>query len=148
MYSLEEIDEVKTKILKYVLYKKRTEREIRQKFSETSSELLDDAIEYLKEAGYINDNDYIKRSIQEYMALKSLSVKELIYKLQAKGIAKSDIENYVSEHKEELVEYEIRSATKLIQKKQSTMEEEQIRNYLYSKGYMDETIKLAYEELS
>ena len=50
MYSLEELDDLKTKILKYVLYKKRTEREIRQKFSNEDEEMLDDAISYLKEA--------------------------------------------------------------------------------------------------
>lgn len=146
MYSAEELDELKTKILKYVLYKKRTEREIRQKFSEASSELLEDAIEYLKEAGYISDEDYVNRSIREYTALKNLSVKEVIYKLQTKGIAKSTIEDYVSKHKEELVEYEIQSASNIIRKKKLSMEQEEIESYLYKKGYMEETIKLACEE--
>lgn len=146
MYSAEELDELKTKILKYVLYKKRTEREIRQKFSEASSELLEDAIEYLKEAGYISDEDYVNRSIREYTALKNLSVKEVIYKLQTKGIAKSTIEDYVSKHKEELVEYETQSASNIIRKKKLSMEQEEIESYLYKKGYMEETIKLACEE--
>lgn len=147
MYSLEEMDQLKTKILKYVMYKKRTEKEIRQKFSDTSSELLEDVIEYLKEAGYISDKDYVNRSIREYMALKNLSVKELTYKLQAKGITKSTIEDYISEHKEELVEYEMKSAKNIIIKKQNSLEKEEIENYLYKKGYLSETVKLAYEEL-
>ena len=50
MYSIEELDALKTKILKYVLYKKRTEKEIRQKFSEADENMLEDAISYLKEA--------------------------------------------------------------------------------------------------
>jgi len=146
MYSVEEFDELKTKILKYVLYKKRTEKEIRQKFEASSSEMLDDAIEYLKEAGYISDEDYIERSIKEFMALKNLSVKELVYKLQAKGISKSLIEDYVSNHKEDLVEYEIKSARNIINKKQTSMEKEAIEDYLYKKGYISDTIKLAFEE--
>ena len=145
MYSLEEFDSLKTKILKYVLYKKRTEAEIRQKFSENSSDILDDAIEYLKEAGYISDEDYIERSIREYMALKNMSIRELTYKLQSKGIQKSQIEEYVSNHKEELVEYEIQSAKNIFRKKAS-QEKEEIENYLYKKGYISETIKLAKEE--
>lgn len=147
MYSLEEMDELKTKILKYVLYKKRTEKEIRQKFSDASSELLEDAIEYLKETGYISDEEYVNRSIREYIALKNLSIKELVYKLQSKGIAKTTIEDYISAHKEELIEYEIKSAYNIIVKKQNSLDKEEIENYLYKKGYMNETIKLAYEEL-
>lgn len=146
MYSVEEFDELKTKILKYVLYKKRTEKEIRQKFIDSSSEMLDDAIEYLKEAGYISDQDYIERSIREFIALKNLSIKELVYKLQSKGISKSLIEDYITNHKEELVEYEIKSAQNIINKKQSGMDQEGIENYLYKKGYISETVKLAFEE--
>ena len=145
MYSANEFDSLKTKILKYVLYKKRTEAEIRQKFSENSSDILDDAIEYLKEAGYISDEDYIERSIREYMALKNMSIRELTYKLQSKGIQKSQIEEYVSNHKEELVEYEIQSARNIFRKKAS-QEKEETENYLYKKGYISETIKLAKEE--
>ena len=146
MYSIEEFDEVKQKILKYVLYKKRSEYEIRQKFSSIDENMLDDAIEYLKEAGYISDENYIERSINEFMALKNLSIKELVYKLQAKGISKSIIEDYISDHKEELTNYEIESARRIIYKKESQMEKEEIENYLYKKGYMSETIKLAFEE--
>ena len=32
MYTVEEFDKEKTKVLKYVLYKKRSENEIRKKF--------------------------------------------------------------------------------------------------------------------
>ena len=42
MYTIEEFDAVKTKVLKYVLYKKRTEREVRQKFeSSIEEDILD-----------------------------------------------------------------------------------------------------------
>ena len=49
-YNIEEFDSAKTRILKYVLYKKRTEREVRIKFSSIySEELLDNVIDNLKE---------------------------------------------------------------------------------------------------
>ena len=58
MYSVEEFDSAKTKVLKYILYKRRTEHEVRQKFSNImQEELLDDVIEYLKEANYIDDKE-------------------------------------------------------------------------------------------
>ena len=49
MYTIEEFDKEKTRILKYILYKKRTEQEIRRKYSkEIEENLLEDIIEYLK----------------------------------------------------------------------------------------------------
>lgn len=146
MYSIEEIDNLKTKILKYVLYKKRTEKEIRQKYAEYEGELLDDAIDYLKEAGYINDTEYIERSMKEFMALKNLSIKELVFKLKSKGAPNYIIEDYVFSHKEELENFEIQSAKNIILKKQKSMEKEEIEDYLHKKGYISENIQLAYEE--
>ena len=56
MYTIEEFDNAKTKVLKYILYKKRSEQEVKQKFSNVmEEELLEDVIDYLKEANYIND---------------------------------------------------------------------------------------------
>jgi SOS response regulatory protein OraA/RecX len=57
--EIEEFDELKSKVLKYVLYKKRTEAEIRQKFEQNTGNNLENVIEYLKEADYINDAKYI-----------------------------------------------------------------------------------------
>ena len=146
MEDIEEFDKLKTKVLKYILYKKRTEREIKQKFSSENALELEKVIEYLKEVGYINDEEYIERSIQEFINLKNLSVKELAYKLLSKGIKKDDLENYISNHKEKLAEYELNSAKNIIIKKQSQIEENEIRNILRKKGYIEEIIKLAFEE--
>ena len=49
MSYLEEFDKLKTKVLKYIMFKKRTEQEIRHKFKEDAGELLDEVIEDLKE---------------------------------------------------------------------------------------------------
>ena len=49
MNYIEEFDLVKTKVLKYILFKKRTEQEIRLKFKDESLEILDEVIEELKE---------------------------------------------------------------------------------------------------
>ncbi len=141
--EIEEYDNLKTKVLKYVLYKKRTEQEVRQKFAENTGNMLEDVIEYLKQEKYIDDNNYIKRSVDEYIALKNLSIKELTYKLYTKGLSKNLIDDYVCKNKEKLLEYEIRSATNIINKKNSTMEEIELKQFLMKKGYMLETIDIA-----
>lgn len=146
MYTIEEFDKEKTKILKYILYKKRTEQEIRKKFSSTMDEnILEDAIEYLKEAKYIDDHEFIEKTINNYIAIKNLSLKEIQYKLIAKGIDKNDIEDYLYQNKEELEQYEIKSAENILYKKSISMELEEIKQYLLKKGYKLENINKAME---
>ena len=147
MYSAEDFDNAKMRILKYIMFKKRSEYEIRNKFSNTFElEILEDAIDYLKEAGYINDKEYIERFVNEYKALKNRSIKELKYKLISKGIDKNLQDDYFYNNKEELNEYEIKSATNIILKKKAAMDKEQIKQYLYKKGYKSENINTALEE--
>ena len=140
-YTIEEFDKAKTKVMNYIMYKKRTEYEVKNKFSKTLEEnLLNDIIEYVKEAGYLSDENYIERAVAEYMAIKNLSQKEISYKLYSKGIDKNLIEDYFSSHREELEEYELKSATAIFTKKINTMEEEEIKNYLRKKGYREDII--------
>ena len=147
MYTIEEFDKGKTKILKYILYKKRSENEVRRKFAkELDENMLEDIIEYLKEAKYINDNDYIRRTVNNFIILKNLSIKELKYKLLAKCLNKNDIEDYIYENKEELEEYEIKSISNIIYKKSLSMEQDEIKQYLLKKGYKSENIKKAIEK--
>lgn len=146
MYSIEEFDKEKTKVLKYILYKRRSEQEVKNKFSKTIDEnMLEDIIDYLKEAGYINDKDFIERTINNFKLLKNLSIREIKYKLLAKGLNKSDIEDYLYENKEELEEYETKSASNIIYKKSASMEQEEIKQYLLKKGYMIDSINKAFE---
>ena len=136
MYTLEEFDEQKTKVMKYIIFKKRTENEVRQKFNNVIEEnMLDDIIEYLKEAKYINDYEFIEKQINEYKLLKTLSIKEIRYKLLSKGLDKDLIDEYIDIHYEELKEYENNCMEKIKAKKSSSMDEEKLKQYLYRKGY-------------
>lgn len=148
MYSIEEYDNEKTKVLKYALYKKRTIREIKTKFrSVIKEEMLEDIIQELEQNGYIGDEMYIKKAVHEYMALKNLSIKELKYKLSSKGIQNSLIEDYISENIEELEEYERKSAENITIKRAVNMDENDIRLYLMKKGYKEENIKEAISKI-
>lgn len=147
MYTVEEFDIAKTKVLKYILYKKRSEQEVRKKFSGVIQEdLLNDVIEYLKEANYIDDKEFIIKTVNNLKMLKNLSIKEIKYKLMSKGLDKNDIEDYIYENKEELEEYEEKSAQNIISKKIVSMDIEDIKQYLQKKGYKQENINQAMEE--
>ena len=142
MYTVEEFDKEKTKVMKYIIYKKRTEQEVKNKFQSTCAyDLLCDIIDYVKEAGYLDDNDYVQKAVSEFIALKNLSIKEIRYKLYAKGIDKEILEDYFFEHREELEEYEKQSAKNIFTKRKITQEKEEIANFLRKKGYREPTIK-------
>lgn len=140
MYTPEEFDENKTQVMKYILYKKRTESEVRKKFCHTIEEnMLEDIIEYVKDAGYINDKEYIKKLVNEYIALKCISIREIKNKIYEKGIYADDIEDYLYENREILSEYELNSAKKLADKKKS-MEPQKLKSYLINKGFDMDTV--------
>ena len=148
MYTVKEFDREKTKVLKYVLYKKRSENEIRRKFeNEIEQNLLEDIIEYLKEAKYIDDKEYIRKTVNNFIALKNLSIREIEHKLYSKGIKKEDIEDYIYTNQEELNAYEIKSAKNITNKKKSGLEIEEIKQYLLKKGYKMENIHTALEDI-
>mgnify|MGYP004479024243 CR=1 FL=1 len=147
MYTIEEYDKEKSKVLKYVLYKKRSKKEVQNKFyNAIENEMLHDIIEELEENGYIDDNNYIERAINEFMALNNLSLKEVRYKLMSKGIPNDLIEDYINSH-EEMENYETKSAKTIIMKKQNQMDEEAIIQYLLKKGYKTSNIRQAIELL-
>lgn len=147
-YTIEEFDKVKTKVLKYVMYKKRTKSQVYLRFkSEIEENLLEDVISDLEDNGYINDENYIKKAANEYMALKNLSIKEIKYKLYSNGIENSLIEDYVSNNRDELEEYEKKSAENIAIKRSVNMDEIEIKQYLLKRGYTLENIENAISKI-
>ena len=142
----EKIEKLRNKMLKYIVYKKRTEAEIRQKFEEEDENMVEDAIEYFKELKYIDDSVYVERAIKEYIALRNLSIKEIAYKVCQKGVSKSLVDDYICKNKETMLEYEISSAKNIIKKKQG-QEVQDIKNFLYKKGFMSESVNIAFDDL-
>ena len=149
MYTIEEYDKQKSRVLKYVLYKKRSKQEVKNKFyNDIEENMLEDIICELEENGYINDNNYIDRAVNEFIALNNLSIKEIKYKLISKGIPSGLLEDDINDKIEKLEEYEITSAKNIIVKKQNQMDEETIIQFLVKKGYRTSNIREAISRLS
>ena len=134
--KFKKFDEQKTKVFKYITYKKRTEQEVRNKFKgQIEEDMLEEIIYYLKEAKYLDDYEFIEKQVREYMNLKTMSIKEMKYKLAAKGLDRKLVEQYIENNYDELEEYEKRCIGKIKSKKAGAMDEQQIEQYLYRKGY-------------
>lgn len=139
-------DQIKSKILRFIIFKKRTENEVRKKFqNDYDQTILNEVIEELKTLNYINDENYIERYVTEALNTKTLSIVELKFKLQSKEISKKLIENYFEENYEKLYSYELNSVKKIFKKK-SQKDLQSIKNYLFRKGYKTEIVKLVEED--
>ena len=134
--KLKKFEEEKIKVFKYITYKKRTEQEVRNKFrGQIEEQILEEIIASLKEAKYLDDYEFIEKQVREYMNLKTMSITEIKYKLATKGLNRKLIEKYIDNNYEELKEYEQRCIEKIKNKKAGTMEEQELQQYLYRKGY-------------
>ena len=148
MYTIEEYDNAKSKVLKYILYKKRSKQEVKNKFyNSIEEEMLNNIIDELEENGYIGDFNYVERAVNEYIALNNLSLKEVRYKLMAKGINSGLIDEYFSKYQERMQEYEVNSARNLIIKKEKQMDENTLMQFLLKKGYKSDNIRQAIERI-
>ena len=148
MYTIEEYDNAKSKVLKYILYKKRSKQEVKNKFyNSIEEEMLNNIIEELEENGYIDDFNYVERAVNEYIALNNLSLKEVRYKLMAKGINSGLIDEYFLKYQERMQEYEVYSARNLIIKKEKQMDENTLMQFLLKKGYKSDNIRQAIERI-
>ena len=142
----EELDKYRSKVLRYALYKKRTEKEIRTKFANENQDYLDEIIDFMIEDNYINDSEYIEAYFYESSILRSQSIKEITFKLIEKGLNRNDIDKYIQADSEDLQEYEINSAIVLLDKR-SDKEADKNISYLLNKGFSMDNIRLAISRL-
>jgi len=140
-------EKMREKVFFYVTHQKRTEFEIKHKVLplfkkyNISEDLYYDLVEELKEKGYINDVDFIKRKFSSYISFKVASIKEIEYKLLKKGISKEQINEYIENNRERLYQHEIDSAKRLYEKKIVDKSDEEVRLFLRRKGYSEEIVK-------
>ena len=136
------------KIMKYVLFKKRTEKEVRKKCAMLNYEenYIDEVIEYLKEAGYINDSIYIQKYINDVMKLKHMSTAQIRMDLMQRGIDSDLIEGCIND--ERMSQYEFESASYLVNKKLKAGEDiDKIKRFLLNKGYSYSNVAKAIDNL-
>ena len=134
------------KLMKYVVFKKRTEEEVKRKCKTLKYEEdnINEIIDYLKENEYINDEKYVVKYIQNVMRLKNCSINEIKIDLLKRGINDFLIEKYIDE---ELEEFEEKSAIILAEKKIKTMEVEKLKRYLLNKGFSYTNVAKAIDNL-
>lgn len=136
------------KIMNYVLYKMRTVQEVRQKCNRLKLEegYINDAIDYLIEAGYLNDDNYAKKYVENVMRLKNSSRNEIKIDLLRKGVDEDIIDKYA--YTEQTLEFEEESCNVLALKKYRIVPDIlKVKKFLLSKGYSYEAVSKAIDNL-
>lgn len=135
------------KLMKYVLFQKRTTQEVRQKCKALglSEDYIEEIIAYLTENCYLDDEKYVMKYILNVVKLKKRSVQQIKFDLLRRGINEDIIQKYISE---ELFQFEIQCAIALAEKKyKECVDILKTKKFLASKGYSKQSINMAIERL-
>ena len=128
--------------IKYIMFKKRTEKEVREKleFLNYNTMTIDKIVDYLKDAGYIDDEKYVERYLEELKAVKNWSAMQVKSDLLKRGY-NGELDD------KELNKYELQSIKKLYSKYQfkypdaSDENVTEFKEALQKKGFKYDNIK-------
>jgi regulatory protein len=161
-YELDRYQKVFTKILNFLSFKPRTKKEIedrlksyidREKISPAEKGLLlNNILIRLKEDKYVDDKKTLELYVESFLGSpKARSIRSFRIALKKKGFSDIDIESATRGLTGDL---EMAGALKEAKKKLISLKKEpafsrkaKMRNFLYSKGYMADTIKAVVDEL-
>ena len=123
------------------------ERELRQKLLRQNfdPDSIAAAVATLKEKGYLNDAQFMQRTVERLVAEKRCGVRGIIAKLRQMGLNVSNEE--VREYCPEEVEWSI--ASQLVEKKFHVLDSElfpRIARFLVNRGFSAETVSRFAEE--
>ena len=135
MNNSEENIYARDKAIKYIGISKKTEYDVKKKLKglKIASSVIDEEIEYLKELGFLNDNDYVKSFVRQCEKMQNYSIYEITNKLLQKGIKASIIDEEIELLKE--TDYEQKVIEKLISGKLKAYDELKQKQYLYRRGF-------------
>lgn len=137
--------EARQKALSLLNYMDRTEFQLRQKLQQKFDDesVAEDAVQYVKSFGYVNDVSYAERYILNKR--NSKSKKEIHMALSQKGVSREDIQHAIEQCYE--AEGEMEVLQRLCKKKHfsaedsSEVEKHKIYGYLVRKGFRSEEVR-------
>lgn len=142
----------KTCVESCLLYLKysRTEYETRKylKSLEYDNNEIDNAIEYCKELGYIDDEDYVNAFVSDHVIFYKWGPDKIKFKLKEKGITDKIVEYSIMDNKEDIekniLEQTAKKARGLDLNDYKT--KRKVINFLISKGYRYDDANSAFEK--
>jgi regulatory protein len=137
------------KVLNLLSYRLRSEWEIRDylKRKKAPDEYTDKILNKLSINGYINDEQFAKRWVENRRLMKATSRRKLIMELKQKRIPNEIIDKVLADDKDEVDERQI--LRELVEKKRARYPDKlKFMQYLARQGYNYDDIKSVLSELS
>lgn len=145
---------VKQTALRFVCYKPRTEYQVRTKLrdKEFTQDEITLAIDFLYEFDYLNDDDYCRMFINDYLLRKKTSSKKLFQELKKRGIHDERITQALDLYypKDDTYQMAIAAANKkwrTVQYKPIEKQRKSVSDYLQRQGFDWNTVKQVLNEL-
>lgn len=136
--------------LKYIGYKMRTEKEVRNKLIEKdfSESITERVIEFLLKYKYVDDYEYCMAFIRQSLKLNPLGTYGLRYKLKSLGINDKYIERAIYDSEIDEEKYAKILFDKKIRTKEPKDEKDfkKLQDFLLRKGFSYDIIKLVIDE--
>lgn len=153
--------------LRFLSYRPRSEKEIREKLKSKSSfakasegqgkfilEVIDKVIQKLKEKKFINDEEFARMFVGNRLRFRPRSLRLIKLELKQKGISPEIISNSILSEAEGLISNDEDSAKMLVEKRIGRFKGldkqkiyEKLGRFLASKGFSWDTIKKAIDEV-
>lgn len=142
--------ELQEKVINYITYSPRTERQIRQyiqknlkKYEIPSDEIVEEIIEKLKDFKYINDREYAELFVKSRLKNKPKSRYFLFSELNIKGIEKELANEVLDELLPDSFEILKKAYEKKYREEPITLEDKKKISFLQRKGFSwDDILKL------
>ncbi|MEK7450999.1 MAG: regulatory protein RecX [Patescibacteria group bacterium] len=152
---MEEFEKFYNKALKFLSYRPRSEKEIRDKLfqKKASSEVIEKVIQKLKEQKFIDDEEFAKLWIESRNRSKPRSLRLIKLELKRKGITEEQIESGIK-NQESGIKTDLEQAKSLVEKRIKRLRSldrqkiyEKLGRFLASKGFGWDTIKQSIDEV-
>lgn len=147
--DLYDLNILQPKVIKYAMYKMRTEQEVLRRFEsefqDISSKAFDEILKYLKDNNILNDEVFAKTFLEEAIKFKRNSKFELKMKLKEKGVPEEYIYKALDSLEEKLDNYEQDLVFKILNERKN-QDRQKVLNYLYRKGFDGINIRNAVEK--
>jgi regulatory protein len=133
----EELQEIKEEIFTLLSYRLRSSYELKQRLLQKGyrQEKIDEAINYLLAAGYLNDEDFAYKWIKDRLKHKPRGRNLLIKELKSKGIGDDIIEKVLNDLLAPEIELELGLSLALKWLNSREKDINKLKRYLYNKGF-------------
>lgn len=143
-----------TKALKFLSYRPRSEKEVRDNLlrKKADPDIIDGVIELLTKQKFLNDTEFAAWWVRQRIDFKPRSYSFIKRELIQKGIAKEIIENVIQKKDEEKVD-DLQMAKTLVKKRigkyknvEKNIVYQKLGHYLAQKGFNWDTIRRAIDD--